>query len=88
MTDDETTAVLREIRDLQKQQVELQQKSLANQELALSNQAAAIARQEENRKILATSRKWGRILLWVILALIAFYLLQPFIFLGVARGLR
>lgn len=47
MGDDATTQLLQEIRDLQKQQLELLRTSAANQQQSLANQMASLAVQKE-----------------------------------------
>ena len=79
MTDQEQTALLTEIRDLQRQQVELAQEALKNQNLALANQKQSLDRQVTNRDILVKSRKWTRILLGLLVIAAFLYLLQPLI---------
>jgi hypothetical protein len=86
MSDQEQTALLTEIRDLQRQQLELTRQTLKNQETALANQTKAIDQQLTNQKILIKARKWTRILL-ALLAVAAFlYLLQPLMFIWLARS--
>jgi len=85
MSEQEQTALLAEIRDLQRQQIELAQQTLKNQEQALANQKQAIDRQVANQEILIKSRKWTRILLGLLVAGVFIYLLQPLLFLWIAR---
>lgn len=84
MADDDAAALLREIRDLQREQLELarqalnnQTQALANQSQAMANQALAIKRQQEDIARLAAAKKFALVLFWVIIAFVAFYLLQP-----------
>jgi hypothetical protein len=86
MNDQEQTALLTEIRDLQRQQLELAQQSLKNQETALANQQKAIDRQLANQEILIKARKWTRILLGLLVLAAFLYLLQPLIFILLARS--
>jgi hypothetical protein len=86
MSDQEQTALLTEIRDLQRQQIELAQQSLKNQETALANQQKAIDRQLANQEILVKARKWTRILLGLLVLAAFLYLLQPLIFILLARS--
>jgi hypothetical protein len=87
MSDDpQQTALLTEIRDLQRQHIELTQQTLKNQETALANQQKAIDKQIANQQILIQGRKWTRILLALLLAGVFFYLLQPILFLWYARS--
>jgi hypothetical protein len=86
MSDDpQQTALLTEIRGLQRQQIELTQQTLKNQETALANQQKAIDKQITNQQILIRGRKWTRILLAVLAAGVFLYLLQPILFLWYAR---
>jgi hypothetical protein len=86
MSDDaEQTALLTEIRDLQRQQIELAQQTLKNQEAALANQQKAIDKQITNQQILIQGRKWTRILLALLVAGVFIYLIQPILFLWYAR---
>jgi hypothetical protein len=86
MSDQEQTALLTEIRDLQRQQLELTQLTLKNQETALANQQKAIDRQLTNQEILIKARKWTRILLGLLVLAAFLYLLQPLIFILLARS--
>jgi len=86
MSDQEQTALLTEIRDLQRQQLELTQQTLKNQETALANQQKAIDRQLANQEILIKARKWTRILLGLLVLAAFLYLLQPLIFILLARA--
>jgi hypothetical protein len=86
VSDSEQTALLTEVRDLQRRQVELMEQSIKNQETALSNQQKAIDRQISNQEILIKARKWTRILLGLLVVAAFLYLLQPLIFLLVARS--
>ena len=81
MSDSEQTALLTEVRDLQRRQVELMEQSIKNQEMALSNQQKAIDRQLANQEILIKARKWTRILLGLLVVAVFLYLLQPLLFL-------
>jgi len=86
VSDQEQTALLTEIRDLQRQQLELTQQTLKNQETALANQQKAIDRQLANQEILIKARKWTRILLGLLVLAAFLYLLQPLIFILLARA--
>ena len=86
MSDSEQTALLTEVRDLQRRQVDLMEQTIKNQETALSNQQKAIDRQISNQEILIKARKWTRILLGLLVVAAFLYLLQPLIFLLVARS--
>jgi hypothetical protein len=86
VSDSEQTALLTEVRDLQRRQVDLMEQSIKNQETALSNQQKAIDRQISNQEILIKARKWTRILLGLLVVAAFLYLLQPLIFLLVARS--
>ncbi len=84
MSDAEQIAILTEIRELQRRQIELTQRSLDNQAESLKNQAqslerqkAAIDRQISNQEILIKARKWTRILLGLLVVAAFLYLLQP-----------
>jgi hypothetical protein len=77
--DDDAASVLKEIRDLQKEQLELIRSSVAAQQQAIANQAAAIARQQEHRRVIDRSRRWTLILLGAVLALFIVYVLQPLV---------
>lgn len=81
MNDQEQTALLTEIRDLQRLLVELTQQSIANQAQSLANQKQAIDRQVTNQEILIKARRWTRILLALLVIAAFLYLLQPLIFL-------
>jgi len=81
VSDSEQTALLTEVRDLQRRQVELMEQSIKNQETALSNQQEAIDRQLANQEILIKARKWTRILLGLLVVAVFLYLLQPLLFL-------
>jgi hypothetical protein len=85
MSDQEQIALLTEIRDLHRQQVELSEQSLKNQAQSLANQQRAIDRQLTNQEILVKARKWTRILLGLLVLAAFLYLLQPFLFLWIAR---
>jgi hypothetical protein len=85
LSDQEQTALLTEIRDLQRQQLEFAQQTLKNQETALANQQKAIDSQLTNQQILIRARKWTRILLGLLVVAAFLYLLQPFIFILLAR---
>lgn len=70
MADDATLALLQEIRDLQKQQLEHLRASVANQQQSLANQQQSLAAQQlsiERQKLLVarTSRLWIFLLLGV-----------------------
>ena len=71
------TALLAEIRDLQRQQLELSQQALKNQAQSLENQQRAIDRQLSNQEILIKTRKWTRIFLALLVLAAFLYLLQP-----------
>jgi hypothetical protein len=85
MSDQEQIALLTEIRDLQRQNLDLAQQALNNQAQALANQQRAIDRQVTNQQILTRTRKWTRILLGLVLLAAILYLLQPLLFLWFAR---
>jgi hypothetical protein len=85
MSDQEQT-LLTEIRDLQRQQLEFAQQTLKNQETALANQQKAIDQQLSNQQILIKARKWTRILLGLLVLAAFLYLLQPFMFILLARS--
>ena len=86
MNDSEQTILLTEIRDLLRRQVELTEQTIKNQETALSNQQKAIDRQISNQEILIKARKWTRILLGLLVVAAFLYLLQPLLFLLLARS--
>jgi hypothetical protein len=86
VSDSEQTVLLTEVRDLQRRQVDLMEQSIKNQETALSNQQKAIDRQISNQEILIKARKWTRILLGLLVVAAFLYLLQPLIFLLLARS--
>jgi len=86
VNDSEQIVLLTEIRDLQRQQVELTQQTIENQETALSNQQKAIDRQISNQEILIKARRWTRILLALLVVAAFLYLLQPLIFLLLAHS--
>jgi len=86
MSDTEIIALLTEIRDLQRQQLELMHQSIANQTQSLATQQAAVARQQEQVAILAKSRRWLRIFLWTVLAVVVLYWVQPMLFLWLMRN--
>ena len=86
MSDQEQSALLTEIRDLQRQQLEFAQQSLKNQEAALANQQRAIDSQLANQQILIKIRKWTRVLLALLVVAAFLYLLQPLIFIILARS--
>jgi len=86
MSDQEQSALLTEIRDLQRRQLELTQQTLKNQETALANQQKAIDRQLANQEILIRARKWTRILLGLLVLAAFLYLLQPLVFILLARS--
>ena len=95
MDDQEHTALLTEIRDLQRRQIEFaertlehQERSLKNQELSLANQQRAIDKQLTNQQVLIKARRWSQILLAVLIAGVFLYLLQPLLFLFFARAPR
>jgi len=74
MGDDATLALLQEIRDLQKQQVEYLRTTLANQQQALANQQQSLTVQqgvvERQKKVLEKASR-----LWIFVLLVAFVLL-------------
>jgi hypothetical protein len=86
MSDQEQSALLTEIRDLQRRQLELTQQTLKNQETALANQQKAIDRQLANQEVLIKARKWTRILLGLLVVAAFLYLLQQLIFILLARS--
>jgi hypothetical protein len=86
MSDQDQTTLLTEIRDLQRRQLEFTQQTLKNQETALANQQKAIDRQVTNQEILIKTRKWTRILLGLLVLAAFLYLLQPLIFILLARS--
>jgi hypothetical protein len=95
MSDPEQIALLTEIRDLQRRQIEFaertiahQEQSLKNQELSLANQQRAIDKQLTNQQGLIKARRWSQILLAVAIAGVFLYLLQPLLFLFFARPPR
>jgi hypothetical protein len=73
MGDDATLALLQEIRDLQKQQVEYLRTTLANQQQSLANQQQSLTVQqgvvERQKKVLEKSSR-----LWIFVLLGAFVL--------------
>jgi hypothetical protein len=87
MADDEI-ALLREIRDLQRQQFELMQRTLANQEQALANQKAAIERQEAQRELVLKGRKIWRVAAIVAVVVLLLYVLQPYAFMLWSSAMR
>ena len=86
VNDSEQSGLLTEIRDLQRRQVELMELTIKNQETALSNQQKAIDRQIANQEILIKARKWTRILLGLLVLAVFLYLLQPLMFILLARS--
>lgn len=87
-------ALLTEIRDLQHQQVETLNQTLVNQAQMMERQQAAVKRQEEQiqrqadqQVILARARRWTRIAVWVAIALLFLWILQPWLFFLSARSL-
>jgi hypothetical protein len=85
MSDQEQITLLTEIRDLQRQNVDLAQQVLNNQAQSLANQQRAIDRQVTNQEILIKTRKWTRILLGLLLLAAFLYLLQPLLVLWFGR---
>src|ERR1700684_4120276 len=77
MSEQDQIALLTEIRDLQRRQLELTQQSLSNQALSLANQNQVLQQQVTNREILVKSRKWTRILLGLLVLAAFLYLSQP-----------
>jgi hypothetical protein len=79
MGDDATLALLQEIRDLQKQQVEYLRTTLANQQQALANQQQSLTVQqgvvERQKKVLEKS---SRLWIFVLLAAFVLYFMQFF----------
>jgi len=79
MADDVMIALLHEIRDLQKQQLELLRTSVANQQQSLTNQQQSLAVQhdvvERQKSVLAKS---ARLWIFVLLAIFVLFFLQFF----------
>jgi hypothetical protein len=86
VTESEQILLLTEIRDLQRRQVELTEQTIKNRETALGNQQKAVDRQISNQEILIKARKWTRILLGLLVVAAFLYLLQPLVFLLLARS--
>lgn len=82
MTDDRTYQLLLEIRDLQRQHVELYREALANQTQALKRQEEAIAFQRSRMRLLSV------VLLPVIIALLLFVSWFAVWFYGVWRAVQ
>ncbi len=83
MADDATFALLQEIRDLQKQQLEHLRASVANQQQSLANQQQSLAVQQqvvERQKIL--TKRASRLWIFVLVGVFFLYFLQtiPFFF--------
>jgi len=87
MIDDET-AFLREIRDLQRQQLELMQRSVTNQEQAMARQKEAIERQEAQRQLVRKGRKIWRVAAIVAIIVLLLYALQPYAFMLWSSAMR
>lgn len=94
MNDDAVIALLTEIRDLQRQQVEALNQTLANQAQMLATQQTVMKRQEEQiqrqtdqQAINYRARRWTRIAIWVAIALLFAWIMQPWLFLLSARSL-
>lgn len=92
MSNDDSATVLRELRDLQRQQLDVVQKSLALQTEAAERQKSLVERQQEaaeQRKSelagVASFRRWAKIAGTTFLVLLAFWVLQPVWFLILGR---
>ena len=85
MSNSEDIALLTEIRNLLRQQLDFAQQTLKNQEVALANQQKAMDRQITNQEILLKARKWSRILLGLLVAAAFLYLLQPLMLIWLAH---
>jgi hypothetical protein len=77
MADDATLALLQEIRDLQKQQLEHLHVSVANQQQSLANQQQSLAVQQQvvERQKMLTQRS-SRLWIFVLLGVFFLYFLQ------------
>lgn len=79
MADDGMLALLQEIRDLQKQQLEVLRTSIANQQQSLTNQQQSLAVQrdgvERQKNVLARS---SRLWIFVLLGIFVLFFLQFF----------
>lgn len=77
MADDGMLALLQEIRDLQKQQLEVLRTSIANQQQSLTNQQQSLAVQrdgvERQKNVLARS---SRLWIFVLLGIFVLFFLQ------------
>jgi hypothetical protein len=83
MADDATLALLQEIRDLQKQQLEHLRVSVANQQQSLANQQQSLSVQQqvvERQKTL--TQRASRLWIFVLLGVFVLFFLQffPFFF--------
>lgn len=94
MNEDVMTALLTEIRDLQRQQLEALQQTVTNQTVMMATQQTVLKRQEEQiqrqtdqRELNARVRRWSRVAVWVALALAFVWILQPWLFFLVAGSI-
>ncbi len=94
MTEETRIALLTEIRDLQRQQLDAMHQTLANQAQMLSAQQLVMKRQEEQiqrqadqQAINARVRRWTRIAVWVGIALLFLWVSQPWLFFLFARSM-
>jgi hypothetical protein len=85
MSEQDQIALLTEIRDLQRRQLEVTQQSLSNQALSLANQYQVLQQQVTNRAILVKTRKWTLILLSLLVLAAFLYLLQPLLLIWLAQ---
>jgi hypothetical protein len=79
------TRMIREIRDLQRQQVELAQQALANQSTVLANQKDVMERQVRAREILVKSLRWTQIVLGLLVLAVFIHFLQPLLIFSLMR---
>ena len=92
MSEEAGIALLTEIRDLQRQQLEALNQTLTNQAQMLAAQQVVMKRQEEQMQRQADQqtanarvRYWTRMTVWVGLALLFLWVLQPWLFFLSAR---
>ncbi len=83
MADDQTLALLQEIRDLQKQQLEVLRTSVANQQQSLTNQQQSLSVQQqvvERQKYLVA--RGTRLWMFVLLSIFVLFFMNffPFFF--------
>ena len=79
MNQDDIPTMLQEIRDLQRQQLEIARQGIANQVQAIANQTQAIEQQQRQLELAARSRRGLGTLIWVMVIVVVIAFFVPYI---------